>query len=79
MITVTAHDFRPLRPAFAAIEVQYDPADVEDFDTRGETYRMDEETWGERVEIEGIGMLYLVVHSRGNGRTLTSRNELREA
>jgi hypothetical protein len=75
MKTIIATDLRMSSPAFSKAEVTYDPAEVEDFDTRGECESMWEETWGQRVEIED-GVLYLTLHGRAENHTSTQHNVL---
>ncbi len=78
MKTVTANDFRAMSAPFAMSVVSYDESSVEHFDTRGNCQMISEESWGLRANT-AHGILYIEINSHGNGRTITARNELRDA
>jgi len=81
MTKVLATDLRKKTPSGAPkIEVEYDPAKVQDFDTRGQCATKWEETWGQKVDVEIDGeplVLYLALCSRSLTHINESRNVLK--
>lgn len=81
MTKVFARDLREKTPSGAPkIEVEYDPAKVRDFDTRGQCATKWKETWGQKVDVEIGGepcVLYLVFCSRSLTHINESRNVLK--
>lgn len=82
MTTVRAKDFRKRATAGAAdIEIRYDPAIVQEFDTRGKCSTKYQETWGQKVDIEIGGepcVLYLELFSRTVGHVNLNKNIVKD-
>ena len=81
MTKVLASDLRKKTPSGAVkIEIEYDPAKVRDFDTRGQCSTKWEETWGKKVEVEIGGepfVFYLELFSRSIAHINENRNVLK--
>lgn len=82
MVTIAARDFRKKAPTPApVVEVTYDPASVQEFDTRKKCATRYEESWGRKVEIEVGGercMLFLAIASRSVGHVIENRNIIKD-
>lgn len=81
MTKVLASDFRINAPSGAPkIEVEYDPAAIQEFDTRGKSPTRWQETWGQKVDVEIGGersVLYIVLYSRSIGQVHETKNLLK--
>jgi hypothetical protein len=82
MTTVRAKDFRKKAVSGAPdIEIEYDPARVQEFDTRGKCATKYQETWGQKVEIEIGGepcVLYLELFSRSVAHVNLNKNIVKD-
>lgn len=82
MTTVLAKDFRKKAPSgAAALEIEYDPANVQEFDTRGKCPTKYQETWGQKVDIEIGGepcVLYLELFSRTVAHVNLNKNIVKD-
>jgi hypothetical protein len=82
MLKIAARDFRKKAPTPApTLEVEYDPASVEEFDTRKKCATRYEETWGQKVEIEVAGercLLFLTIASRSVGHVIENKNIIKD-
>jgi hypothetical protein len=82
MTKVLAKDFRKKAPSGAVDrEIEYDPATVQEFDTRGKSPTKYQETWGQRVDVQVEGepcVLYLELYSRSVNHVNLNRNILKD-
>lgn len=81
MEKLVARDFRKKAPAAELIEVEYDPANIQEFDTRGKCATRYEETWGRKVETEVQGercVLFLTISSRSVGHVIENKNIMKD-
>jgi len=82
MEKIIARDFRKKAPTPAPkVEVVFDPASIQEFDTRKKCATRYEETWGQKVEIELDGvpcMLFLTIASRSVGHVIENRNIIKD-
>ena len=83
MTRILALDYRKKAPSGApAIEVEYDPDKIQQFDTRGKCATKWQERWGQKVDvlIDGeLCMLYLEHCGRTLGHTYSFKNYLKES
>lgn len=82
MAKVLANDLRKKNSSGPSkVEVEYDPAQIQEFDTRGQCATKYEETWGKKVGIEMDGepyVLYLELFSRSVAHINENRNLLKD-
>jgi hypothetical protein len=82
MTKILASDLRKKTASGAPkIEIEYDPAKVLDFDTRGQCATKWVETWGKKVDVEIGGepfVLYLELFSRSLVHINENRNVLKD-
>ncbi len=83
MTNVVAKDFRKTAPSGAPDrEVEYDPAMVQEFDTRGACATKYQETWGQKVDVRIDGtpcVLYLELYSRSVNHVNLNKNILKDS
>lgn len=83
MTKVTAKDYRKSAPSgVTEIEIEYNPASVQEFDTRGKCASRYMETWGRKVDLEIDGkpcVLYLELSSRSVGHVLQNKNIVKDS
>jgi len=82
MTKVLANDLRKKNSSGPSkVEVEYDPAQIQEFDTRGQCATKYEENWGKKVEVQMDGapcMLYLELFSRSVAHVNENRNLLKD-
>lgn len=82
MPKISAKDFRKNAPSGTpTIEIEYDPANVQEFDTRGKCATKHQETWGQKVDVEIGGepcVLYLELFSRSVAHVNLNRNIVKD-
>ena len=82
MIKIEVKDFRKSVPSGSSVEIEYDPATIQEFDTRGKCPSRYMETWGQKVELEVGGkpcVLYLELNNRSVGHVLQNKNILKDS
>lgn len=82
MEKIAAKDFRKKAPGGSPlIEIEYDPATVREFDTRGKCATKYQETWGRSVDVfieDQPCVLYLELFSRTVNTVNLNKNLLKD-
>lgn len=82
MTTILAKDHRRKAASDASsIEIEYDPAQIREFDTRGQCATKYQETWGQKVDVRIEGepcVLYLELFSRSVTHVNLNKNIVKD-